>query len=103
MSKYAVNIDVGALQDIQEITDWYNEQSPGLGSRFQKQVVLQISKLENYPDSYGVRYANVRCMVVKKFPFLIHFVANNLTLSVEVYAVIHTSRHPKIWEEKRNR
>ena len=102
MNKYLLHLDIGALQDIQDITDWYNEQSPGLGLRFQKQVMLEIRKLENYQDSYGIRYSNVRCKVVKKFPFLIHFVTNDASLSVEVYAVIHTSRNPKIWEEKRN-
>ncbi len=66
MKKYKLKIDTGALQDIQETTDWYNEQSQGLGSRFQKQVKLQINKLKNNPDSYGIRYADVRCMLVKK-------------------------------------
>jgi hypothetical protein len=38
MTKFKVQIDPDALQDIQEVTDWYNMQSAGLGSRFQKKV-----------------------------------------------------------------
>jgi hypothetical protein len=38
MTKYKILIDNSALQDIQEITDWYNEQLSGLGTRFQNQV-----------------------------------------------------------------
>jgi hypothetical protein len=38
MTKFKVQIDPDALQDIQELTDWYNMQSAGLGSRFQKKV-----------------------------------------------------------------
>ena len=32
MGKYKLVIDVGALQDIQDATDWYNEQSNGFGA-----------------------------------------------------------------------
>jgi hypothetical protein len=41
MAKHKIKIDAEALQDIQDATDWYNEQVPGLGSRFQKQVKRQ--------------------------------------------------------------
>ena len=101
MKKYKLFIDTSALLDIQETTDWYNEQSPGLGSLFQKQVKLQINKLKNNPLSYSIRYADVRCMLVKKFPFLVHFIVDDSNSFMEVFAVIHTSRNPKIWEQKR--
>jgi hypothetical protein len=42
MNTYKLKIDKEALQDIQNATDWYNEQLEGLGSRFQKQTKLQI-------------------------------------------------------------
>ncbi|MBI1769951.1 MAG: hypothetical protein HYR67_16415 [Bacteroidetes bacterium] len=32
MKNYKISIDPDALQDIQQATDWYNEQLPGLGS-----------------------------------------------------------------------
>jgi hypothetical protein len=38
MNTYKLKIDEEALQDIQNATDWYNEQLEGLGTRFQKQV-----------------------------------------------------------------
>ena len=85
-----------ALNDIQKATDWYNEQSYGLGTRFQKQVVKQISKLSNTAEVYPVRYNNVRCMVIKKFPFMVHFLIEDET--VVIFSVFHTSRNPKIWD-----
>jgi uncharacterized protein YukE len=42
MANYKIRVEPDALQDIQESTDWYNEQVQGLGSRFQKQVKTQI-------------------------------------------------------------
>lgn len=103
MVKYQVKIDLDALADIQEATNWYNQQLDGLGSRFQKQVKQQINSLKTKPEHYSIRYADVRCMLIKKFPFLIHYTIENFTFTVKVFAVIHTSRNPKIWKEKRSK
>jgi hypothetical protein len=39
-------IDPEALDDIQKATDWYNEKFPSLGSRFQHQVITQITSFK---------------------------------------------------------
>lgn len=101
MTTYKVNVDIDALQDIQDATDWYNEQLQGLGSRFQKQTKLQINSLKKDAPLYTNRYADVRCMLIKKFPFMVHYTLNIELSLVEVFAVIHTSRNPKIWQERR--
>ena len=101
MPKFKVRIDSDALLDIQEATNWYNEQVAGLGSRFQKQVKKQINSLKVNAQNYSIRYNEVRCSKIKKFPFLVHFIIENSTRTVKVFAVIHTSRNPAIWEEKR--
>jgi mRNA-degrading endonuclease RelE of RelBE toxin-antitoxin system len=101
MGKYKIKIETEALQDIQEATDWYNQQLQHLGSRFQKQVVTQINSLKSKPLGYTIRYAEVRCMLVKKFPFMVHFVINEKQKLVEVFAIYHTSRNPKIWTERK--
>lgn len=103
MSKFRIKIDQDALLDVQEATDWYNKQVVGLGSRFQKQVKQQINSLKLNAQSYSIRYNDVRCMTIKKFPFLVHFIIEDSTGTVNVFAVIHTSRNPAIWKEKRNR
>jgi len=100
MSPYKVKIDTEALLDIQEISDWYNKRVENLGLRFQKNVRLQIDTLKHNADSYGIRYYDVRCMLVKKFPFLIHYIIDEANETVEVFAIIHTSRSPKIWEQR---
>ena len=100
MKKYKVQIDPEALSDIQEITDWYNEQQAGLGKRFQNTVIRQINGLNRNPQICQVRYNEIRCMIVKKFPYMVHFYINEETSAVEVLAVISTDRNPKIWEQK---
>ena len=97
MAIYKVVIDKEALNDIQKATDWYNTKVSGLGSRFQKQVKIQITSLKRSPARYAIRYSMVRCMMEKKFPFLVHFTVNEAQAEVEVIAVYHTSRNPEIW------
>ncbi len=99
MMKFKILIDEEALSDIKDATEWYNEQSAGLGSRFQKQVKSQINSLETDAEIYTNRYADVRCVLVKKFPFMVHYTVESLT--VNIFAVLHTSRNPRIWEERK--
>ncbi len=101
MEKFRVIIDSDALQDIQEATDWYNLQVEGLGSRFQKQVKFQIDSLKNDALIYTNRYSDVRCMLIKDFPFMLHYIIEESVSSIIVFAVIHTSKNPKIWEERK--
>ena len=102
MKQYKIQIDKDALQDIQNATDWYNEASKGLGTRFQKQVKAQINTLSKSPLAYSIRYSTVRCMLIKKFPFLVHFTADEKTLLVKVFGVFHTSRNPEIWKTRKH-
>ena len=58
MKKYKIRIDIEALQDIQEATDWYNLQSSGLGTRFQKQTKQQINTLKK---SHSIQHRVLKC------------------------------------------
>jgi len=100
--RYKIKVQSDALQDIQKTTDWYNEQLKGLGSRFHRQVISQVNSLKKNPMAYAIRYGNVSCMMVRKFPFMVHFVVNENQKLVEVFAIYHTSRNPKIWEDRNN-
>jgi plasmid stabilization system protein ParE len=100
MKPYKVRISPDALLDIQEATNWYNEQVPKLGTRFQDDTKNQINKLKNNALKHSIRYADVRCALIKKFPFLIHFVVDEDNQLVEIFAILHTSRNPKIWEKR---
>jgi plasmid stabilization system protein ParE len=103
MNKYKVKIEPEALMDIQEITDWYNQQQKGLGEKFQKTVIRLINSLTKNPQIYSIRYEKIRCVGTKKFPYMVHFYINDEFRTVEIFAVISTSRNPKIWQGKINK
>ncbi len=70
---YKIKIDQEALIDLQEIIVWYNNQTQGLGARFFKQTSSQINLLKKTPFIFSTRYDDVRCMIIKKFPFMVHY------------------------------
>ncbi len=100
MKQRKILIDIDALSDIESSIKWYEEQSTGLGLRFGKQVRSQINSLKVNPEVYSIRYLNVRCMLIKKFPFLVHFIITE-NVTVNVFAVFHTSRNPMIWASRK--
>jgi len=86
--------------DIQEAIDWYNVKQFGIENRFLITVKKQLKTLDKSALQYAVRYDNVRCMPVKKFPFLVHYRVNEKQRIVQVEAIFSTYRNPKIWEER---
>ncbi len=86
-----------AIQDIQKAIDYYDGQQTGLGKRFEATLNKHLLILENKPF-FHIRYDNVRCLPLKKFPYMIHFTINQDQKVVTVWAVFHTSLNPKKWQ-----
>jgi hypothetical protein len=103
MKRFVVKIDRHALNDIQDIANWYNEQQKGLGKKFLKTTIQHINSLSKDPHIYAIRYNEIRCIPIKRFPYMAHFHINEKNNFVEVLGVISTDRNPKVWEEKTSR
>ena len=97
---FYLKIDVDALNDIQETFEWYEIQLKGLGIRYKAQVKKQINSLKKDPYLFSIKYNEIRCMKIEKFPFLIHYLINENINVVTVFAVFHTSRNPEIWNTR---
>ena len=97
---FAVEYNPDFFNDLVQAVDWYNDRQIGLGERFFLKVREQTSKLSTSALLYAVRYDDVRCMRIEKFPYLVHYRLNKQTLTVKVEALFHTSRDPKIWKNK---
>lgn len=94
---YKVVVEKRATQDIQDATDYYDEKSSQAGTNFLNEVSLFLKALEVNPN-YQARYDNVRCLPLKKFPFLIHFSIEEKF--VFVHAITHTSSNPNKWPKR---
>jgi plasmid stabilization system protein ParE len=96
--EFNVFIEPEALNDIQEAVYWYNEKQKGLGKRFFSEVKKKIVFLRKNPF-YAIRYDNIRCVLVEKFPYLIHYYINENEKLIVIISIFHSSRNPNLWNE----
>jgi len=96
---YKIKVEPEALQDIQDGIDWYNEQQTGLGRKFHTEVKTFFKKLRSNPF-FQIRYDEVRCIPLKKYPFMIHYTLNEKEKVVVIRAVFNTHRNPGIWKKR---
>ena len=95
--KFNVVYNPDFYDDLVQSVDWYNEQCAGLGDKFFKSVKMQTAKLSTNALGFAVRYCDIRCMHIEKFPYMVHYRIDEQTKNVKVEALLHTSRDPKIW------
>ena len=98
--KFTVEYNPDFFNDIVQAFDWYNEKQTGLGKRFYNMVKKQTAKLSTSALCFAVKYDDIRCMCIEKFPYLAHYRVNEQTKTVKVEALFHASRDPKIWHER---
>jgi len=96
---FTIKIQPEVRSDIQEGVDWYNEQQNGLGTQFFTSVQVHLNKLKSNPF-YQVRYDDVRCMPLKKFPYMIHYTVEENLKQITVHGILSTHRNPSIWRDR---
>jgi toxin ParE1/3/4 len=87
-----------AQEEFEEAFDFYEGRLRGLGVAFAAHVEKVFDRISANPKIYGVVFADVRKAVVAKFPYCV-FYRPHATL-VEVIAVFHSSRDPKVWQAR---
>ncbi len=80
--------------DLQTIIDYYNEQKYKLGNEFYACALKQMKCLKNDFLLYEIKYQNVRCVSIERFPYLIHYTVNENEKVVYINAVIGMSQDP---------
>jgi len=99
---YSLVIDPKAIEDIQQAIDYYDEQQSGLGKRFESALNKRLLTLEKNPF-FQNRYDQVRCLPMKRFPFMVHFTINEKQSIVTIRAVFHTSLDPQKWNKRKKK
>ncbi len=93
MSQFILFIDPAAHADIQEAISYYNSKVKDLGKKFHLEVKTAFKLLSERPY-FQIRYEDVRCLPLKKFPFMVHYKIHEELNAVTIYGVTHTSLNP---------
>lgn len=84
--------------ELQEASAWYEEQEPGLGSKFVECADACVPTIRRHPEIFPVIYKQVRRGMVKRFPYsVLYFVRDE---SIIVISVFHSSRDPLRWKRR---
>lgn len=88
-----------ARRDLFEASDFYEEESPGLGDAFLEEVERSILQLVEFPLSGHPTARKKRRCVLRRFPY-------NIVYGIErdqlfIVAIAHHKRHPRYWAARR--
>jgi hypothetical protein len=96
MKSFTVIFSPIAIDDAEQAVDYYEEKQNGLGKRFAVQLQITLNSIKRNPFFASIRYDDIRCARVKKFPYLVHYHINEKELLVTIIAVYSTYKEP-LW------
>ena len=88
-----------AINQTFEVVDWYDKQSKGLGKRFYQVLQKGYRTIRKNPN-FQIRYKDVRCFPLEKFPYMIHFIVEEEGTQILILEIKSTHQDPKTWEDK---
>jgi plasmid stabilization system protein ParE len=95
----AIAFRAAAQADIQAAVDWYEDRQAGLARRFLAEVDRCLELAAEHPLRFAIKHRDIRCAPVRRFPYLIYFVAEQKR--IVVLAVFHVRRDPIVWQVRR--
>ena len=98
MIKYSLIINPFAEQDLEDAKSWYDLEKEKLSIEFIEEVDNILLRIINNPFQFPVENNKIRKALVKRFPFSIFFYIEKDVINV--FAVFHTYRNPKIWKNR---
>lgn len=89
VNKPAVNFD------IEDIVDFYKSIKPELAIAFLDRVEEAKKYIADYPLAFQIKYKNVRTLLLKQFPYHVHYIVDDAKKQIVVLAIIHAYKNPK--------
>ena len=86
-----------AEADLADAKDWYRQNDPALEDDFAACVHETMERILRHPTAYEAE-GPFRRALVKRFPYRV--VYRPTTSQIVVVAVLHTSRDPRVWQER---
>src|SRR5690242_952272 len=85
--------------DISDAAMWYDSREPGFGLELVLEVQSAIARAMKNPESFTAVRVIQRSDVFSLAGFLIVF-SSSIDTTLVVFAVLHASRHDRIWKHR---
>ena len=87
-----------AVKELQDGTEFYDLEQPGLGLRFKDEIKKAIRRIVDFPEAWSVERGEVRKCLLHRFPYkLLYSIESDHIL---VIAVDHQHRRPDYWIDR---
>ena len=84
--------------EFDEAVGWYEGEREGLGQEFRAAIEEHLQRIADNPEMFPEVRREVRRVVVRRFPFVIHFRIEQKR--IVILSVFHTSRDSKQVESR---
>jgi toxin ParE1/3/4 len=95
----SLSIHEAAEIEINEAADFYDLESPGLGTVFIDEIQGAVEKIAAFPDAAPLIRESVRIKALIKFPYVLVYSVR--PEEVRLLAVAHQKRRPFYWRGRR--
>ena len=86
--------------EFDDAIDWYELQSEGLGIRFKKSIVDQITKISKNPSWFPKETDSIYKAYIPKFPYKVLFSIEED--KIIIWAIAHMHRKPWYWQSRKS-
>jgi toxin ParE1/3/4 len=93
MKKFKILILNQASEEFEEAFEYYKKINPKLAKKFFNQTNISLNDLKKNPF-YQIRYDDFRMKIVKKFPYIIHYIVYENSNNVTVYGILNSNQNP---------
>jgi len=95
---HAVVFLPAAQLEASEAQDWYESEAVGLGARFRAELDHLAERRAVNPFQFPLVLTDIRRALLRRFPYALFF--RVVEDAVFVMACFHTSRDPRIWQQR---
>ena len=86
--------------DIINATDYYKNINPELAKQFLFRIREAKAYIARSPLGFQIKYNLVRTLLLKQFPYHIHYLIDDTQKQIIILAVIHAYKNPTDYSNK---
>ena len=90
----------GVRSDVINAVNYYKDISPKLARQFLFRIREAKIHIGRTPLGFQIKYKNVRTLMLKQFPFHIHYLIDPDKKNIIILAIIHAYKNPKDYSSR---
>lgn len=88
------------IYDIEDIVDYYISINIELATALLDRIEEAKKYIADFPEAFQIKYKNVKTVLLKQFPYHIHYIVDDAKKQIVVLAVIHAYKNPKDYSKR---